>query len=130
MRTHGRFLSAAAIMATCALGACDHGTKGVEVYNETDEILRAEMISVNAVGESSVYSTAIINRGGTFSNRMVESVRGQSMRVRFTLAEQPPGETNWNGSVLLSLPEKSVRVYSLRFEVGRLRADEYKRSRP
>lgn len=130
MRTHGRTLSAVAMVVVSTLGACSAKTNGVEVYNETDEIIRAEMLSVNAKGETSAYSSAIVNRGARFLNEMAKPVRGQSMRVRFSLAEQPQGERSGNGAVTLNLPENSVRVYSLHMDQGRLYAEEFKRARP
>ena len=109
------------------LAACGDVAYGVEVYNDTDEVIRAEMLTVNAQGESAPYSSAIVNRGAVFENRMAGPVRDQAMRVRFTLADNPRDDPNW---IMLSIPQDKSRTYSLRLEGGRLRAQEFTRSKP
>ena len=111
---------------SCGLGACTAPTHGVQAFNATDQTVRAEMITVDAAGESSVYATAIVSSGATFVNRMPAPVRGQLMRARFTLADQTLADNNW---VMLNLPDrKKSRVFTLRLENGRLVAVEAKRN--
>lgn len=109
-------------LAALGLGACS-ATHGVEVYNDTGQVVRAELLTVNARGESNTYSKAIVNRNAMFENRMYETVSGQLMRARFTLADQTVDDGNW---VMLNLPETSTRSYNLRLDGGRLRAEESK----
>lgn len=121
-RVVGLAMSAGAL----GLGACA-ATHGVEVYNDTGQVVRAEMLSVNPRGESNLYSTAVVNKDAFFENRMTEAVNGQTMRVRFTLIEQSADDNNW---VMLNLPPGATRTYSLKLDGGRLRAEEYKRAKP
>ena len=129
MRSKLRLIIGGAVLAGAALGlgACE-STHGVYVQNATDQVVRAEMLTVNTAGESSVYSTALISSGATFVNRMPEPVRGQTMRVRLILENQTADDNNW---IMLSLPDKKKpRHFVLHLENGRLRADEAKRRNP
>jgi hypothetical protein len=121
-------LAGCALMGVAAvvLGGCAD-THGVDVYNATGEIVTVEMLSHDAAGTMTVYSTATINRDATFTNRMESPVRGQALRARFMLEGQSMDDENW---VMLNLPNKSTRFYQLEVVDGRLKAVVQKRGRP
>ena len=119
-------IGAVALGAAMFIGGCAE-TNGVDVYNATDQVVKVEMLSHDATGAMSVYSTAIINRGATFTNRMEEPVRGQALRARFMLEHETQADENW---VMLNLPGKSTRFYQLELVDGRLKAVAQKRGRP
>ena len=69
------------------------------------------------------------NRGAVFVNKMTKSPRGQSMRARFSIMGRSNDENDRTAWVMLNLPEDAVRTYSLRYDAGRLHAEEFKRGR-
>lgn len=112
----------ALVLASCA------PNYGVDVYNDTDRIVNVEMLTLDPGGTMTVYSTARLNRGGTFINRMDEAPRGQTMRARFTLEGQTVADENW---VMLNLPDSKTRFYQLELAPdGRLKAVTQKPNRP
>lgn len=102
-------------------------THGVDVYNATGEYVTVEMLSHDAAGDMTLYSTATLNRDSTFINSMDSPVKGQSLRARFRLEDQTLADENW---VMLNLPEKTTRYFRLELADGRLKAIEEKRGRP
>lgn len=126
VRLSGLVMFAAMTAAVATTGGCAE-THGVDVYNATGEIVTVEMLSHDAAGTMTVYSTGTINRDSTFTNRMESPVRGQALRARFMLEGQSLADENW---VMLNLPDNSTRFYQLELVDGRLKAVTQKRGRP
>jgi hypothetical protein len=104
------------------LGACAVDTHGVSVTNQTDRIVRAELLQLRKDGEMTVYSSQIVGVGGEFRNMVDSDERRRGMRVRFMLADQNLEDGNW---VMLNLPDKKDRVYDLVLVGPRLSAREF-----
>ncbi len=118
---------AALFLPALALTACAPNY-GVDVYNATDRIVNVEMLTLDPGGTMTVYSTATLNRGGTFINRMDDAPRGQTMRARFVLDGERLENENW---VMLNLPTSQTRFYQLELGTdGRLKAVAQKPNRP
>ncbi len=107
-----------------ALGGCSTDTLGVRVTNQTDQIVRAELLQLRKDGDLSVYSFQTLGPGAEFANMVAGDERRRGMRVRFLLAGQKLEDGNW---VMLNLPEKHSRLYDLMLVGGRLTARELKR---
>ncbi len=107
-----------------ALGGCSSDTHGVRVNNQTDRIVRAELVQLRKDGEMTVYSTQTLGPGAEFKNMIESDEYRRGMRVRFSLTEQKIEDANW---VMLALPEKQDRLYDLMLVGGRLTAREWKR---
>lgn len=124
----GIAMGAVAVLAgmTSGMSGCAKG-RGVEVYNATDHVINVEQLTVDSSGETTVYATAILNRDGTFSNKMETAVRGQLMRARFTLTEDIADENNW---VMINLPADKNRYFDLVLQGTKLRVVENTRGAP
>ena len=49
--------------AAACVPACSRGVHGVQVHNQTDRLVRVELIQLNRAGEMSVYSTQTLTAG-------------------------------------------------------------------
>ncbi len=97
---------------------------GVRVTNQTDRIVRAELVQLRPNGEMTTWSTQTVSPGAEFKDVVDGEERRPGMRVRFTLADQTVADGNW---VLLNLPDKKDRVYDLVLIGNHLSAREQRR---
>ena len=115
------FLTSTLLLAALILPCCASGVHGVEVHNQTDRIVRVELLQLRNNGEMSVYSTQTLAPGGEFKNKVDSDERRAGMRVRFTLADAQPSDPN---RILLNLPDSKDREYDLVLVGDRLSAKE------
>jgi hypothetical protein len=119
---HTLSIIGAAALAT--LTGCAADTHGVLVTNQTDRIVRAELILLRKDGEMTTYSTQTLSPGAEFKNMVDGDERRRGMRVRFSLSDQKIEDANW---VMLNLPTKEDRIYDLLLLGPRLTAREFKK---
>jgi hypothetical protein len=100
---------------------------GVRVTNDTDHIVRAELLQLHNDGEMTVYSTQTLGLGAEFKNMVASDDYRRGMRVRFTLADQTAADGNY---VMLNLPESRDRMYNLVLVGPRLLARELPKGKP
>jgi hypothetical protein len=111
----------AVLVGMMGVASCSGPTHGVAVTNQTDRIVKAELLQLRKDGEMTVYSTQTIGLGGEFRNMVAADDYRRGMRVRFRLADQGLEEQNW---VMLNLPDNRDRVYDLVLIGPRLSARE------
>lgn len=104
------------------MASCSGPVHGVAVTNQTDRIVRAELLQLRKDGEMAVYSTQMIGLGAEFKNMVAADDYRRGMRVRFMLADQTAIDGN---TVLLNLPDNRNRVYDLVLVGPRLIAREH-----
>lgn len=122
MRTMARILVLACLAGgAMGLASCTGPVHGVVVTNQTDRIVRAELLQLRKDGEMTSYSTQTIGLGAEFKNMVAADDYRRGMRVRFTLADQRVEDGN---SVMLNLPDNRNRVYDLVLLGARLSARE------
>ena len=108
MRT--MFVSLALLAALGLQPGCASDVHGVEVNNQTDRIVRAELLQLRKDGEMHAYSIQTIAPEAEFKHKVAGEDRKRGMRVRFTLAAQTVADGNW---VMLNLPDTRDRIYDL-----------------
>jgi hypothetical protein len=125
-RVFAMMSAAFALGASVLLGGCASGVHGVEINNNTDRIVRVELLQLRKTGEMTVYSTQMLGPGGAFKNKVDSEERRPGMRVRMMLEGQQVGDANW---IMLNLPDSRDRVYDLMLVSNRLTAREQTKNR-
>lgn len=114
------------LTAAALVPACASGVHGVEINNNTDRIVRVELLQLRKTGEMTVYSTQMLGPHGEFKNKVDSEERRPGMRVRVMLADQKVEDANW---ILLNLPDSRDRAYDLTLAGNRLSAREQTKNR-
>lgn len=114
------------LVMAAGMPSCASGIHGVGVTNQTDRIVRVELLQLRKDGEMTVYSTQTIGPGGEFKHMVDEDERRPGMRARFTLVDQKVADGNW---VMLNLPTSRDRAYDLWLVGSRLSAKEQTKTR-
>ena len=109
-------------LALVALQGCTTPA-GVEVRNMTGRTLKAEYLTVANEGAREAHGEAIVSRDSTFSYK-VDQRDHPGNRVRFSVPDLPMDDMT---TVEIALPEKTTRVYDLRYEGGHLVARQIKK---
>ena len=126
MRPPRALASALVVVVAGAVAGCGGAIHGVVVTNQTDRIVRAELLQLRKDGEMTVYSTQTLGIGAEFKHKVEAEERRPGMRVRFTLEDQRPTDGNW---VMLNLPDSRDRVYDLMLLGTHLSAKEQTKNR-
>ncbi len=117
------FLLAAPLLA---LGGCE--SYGLDVRNDTNQILKVEFLDVSSTGSTTVMGTSVLPKHAEFTHKLDDSVYGNGRRVRFILPDASPEDEDL-AAVDLKLPDTRTRYYNLEVVNGRLVARELVRGR-
>lgn len=113
---------AACLGALMLLGGCETPA-GIEARNNTGRTLKVEYISVSNVGDTRVHGEGVVAKDSTITYK-IDQRDNPGNRVRFSVPELPMDEMTM---VEVALPEKTTRVFDLRYSGGRLTAREEKK---
>jgi hypothetical protein len=119
-------LAAALVVPALGLGGCQ--SYGLDVRNDTGQILKVELMDISPTGSASVMGSSVLPKYAAFTHKLDDSTYGNGRRVRFLLPETSPDEADL-GQVELKVPEARTRYYNLEVVNGRLVARELVRGR-
>lgn len=93
---------------------------GVEVVNQTGQVINVEYLSVAGDGSTHAYSTGVVSKNGAVFYK-VDASQGNGAKIRFSLPEAPMDEAS---AVTLKLPDERTRYFDLEYRSGKLIARE------